>query len=200
MPNNKDTRSKEYTKRLNNKVGWKKFVDIQMPYRMKMRSMKLGKTLDIGCGTGRNLVNLDKESIGIDHNKYSIRHLSSKGLNAYTTSDFDKLKYREKFDSILLAHVIEHMKYDEAKSLINKYKKYLKKDGRLFIICPQIRGYGTDQTHVEFFDQDKITMLINECGFENVHKSSFPFHEYFGKYFTYNEYWNVGKFSSKIHQ
>ena len=53
--------------------GWRKFVDVQMPYRWHIRSLKLGFVLDIGCGVGRNLAHLNGNGIGIDINPYCIK-------------------------------------------------------------------------------------------------------------------------------
>ena len=188
-----DTKNENYAQALNkSQSGWKKYIDIQAPYRHKLQSLNLGKTLDIGCGTGRNLTNLSKDSIGIDHNKYSVKNINKLGLNAYTTDDFDKSN-KDKFDSILIAHVLEHMPYEDARNLISKYMPRLEKNGRIVIVCPQIRGFKTGDTHIEFFDTNKIVKLLKSLGFNIVSKSSFPFPLMAGKIFKYNEYWVVAK-------
>src|SRR4051794_16936807 len=51
------TAGHEYADRLNALQGkkWKKWLNVQAPYRANLRRYKLGRTLDIGCGNGRNL-------------------------------------------------------------------------------------------------------------------------------------------------
>lgn len=186
-----DTSQQTYTKRLQTLQGrkWKERLDVQRPYRWNIRRLKLGKTLDIGCGIGRNLENLNKNSVGLDHNLHSIKVSKSKGLLAFTPNQFKKSPYNKKgsFDSILLAHVIEHLKPVEAKQIIGEYLPYLKKNGRVVIICPQEKGFSSDETHVTYFDSKKISKLLDQLGLTVTKTYSFPFTKHFGKVFTYNE-------------
>ena len=64
-----DTTSREYTTYLEERRGWKRWVDVQAPYRWNLRGLRLGFTLDVGCGIGRNLVTFDGHGVGIDHNQ-----------------------------------------------------------------------------------------------------------------------------------
>ena len=49
-----------YADRLRRKedARWKQVLDVQAPYRWNLRRQELGRTLDVGCGIGRNLVSL----------------------------------------------------------------------------------------------------------------------------------------------
>ena len=44
------TRSEAYTRRLDDlsNVGWKRWLDVQAPYRRHVRGLDLGFTLDLG--------------------------------------------------------------------------------------------------------------------------------------------------------
>ena len=69
-----DTSSSEYADRLRRKeyARWKQVLDVQAPYRWNLKRQKLGRTLDVGCGIGRNLVSLSDDSVGVDHNEDSV--------------------------------------------------------------------------------------------------------------------------------
>ncbi len=69
-----DTRGDDYAARLNRiqRARWKELLDVQAPYRWNLRRQSLGRTLDVGCGWGRNLASLDPSSVGVDHNLYLI--------------------------------------------------------------------------------------------------------------------------------
>lgn len=71
---NQDTKNQSYSERLLNKqtAKWKEILDVQAPYRWNLQRLNLGFTLDIGCGIGRNLINLKGNGIGIDHNFHSV--------------------------------------------------------------------------------------------------------------------------------
>jgi SAM-dependent methyltransferase len=50
----------EYARRLQRLSGrrWKRLIDVQAPYRWNIHRLRLGRTLDVGCGIGRNLKHL----------------------------------------------------------------------------------------------------------------------------------------------
>src|SRR3954470_22543342 len=108
-----DTRGAAYTDRLNRleSVWWKRLLDVQRPYRWNLQRLQLGFTLDVGCGVGRNLINLDGNGVGVDHNESSVAEARSRGLVALTPGEFATSEFArpQRFDSLLLAHVVEHM-------------------------------------------------------------------------------------------
>lgn len=186
----KDTKGEEYADRLKVLSGakWKQVLDVQRPYRWNLKRLQLGKTLDVGCGIGRNLGNLSKESVGVDHNEYSIDVAKKAGYNAVTVEDFKKNKRKygnESFDSMLLAHVLEHMSTADGKRIIKEYLPYIK--DKVVVICPQEKGFTTDETHVNFLNHKAIEDIMTSCGLSVVKSYSFPFHKEVGKVFTYNE-------------
>ena len=63
---------------------WKRVLDVQRPYRWNLERLHLGRTLDVGCGIGRNLQNLGPDAVGVDHNAHSIEICRQRGLTAYT--------------------------------------------------------------------------------------------------------------------
>ena len=48
-------------------VWWKRFLNVQAPYHYNIRSLKLGRCLEIGCGIGRLQGTLEAGSVGIDN-------------------------------------------------------------------------------------------------------------------------------------
>jgi 2-polyprenyl-3-methyl-5-hydroxy-6-metoxy-1,4-benzoquinol methylase len=155
--------------------------------------MRLGKTIDIGCGIGRILPWLSEDSIGVDHNPSSIEVCLSKNLNAVTSEKFDELTRSNEiglksFDNLLLAHVLEHLEASEQIEIMKYYLPYLKKNGGVFIVTPQEAGYASDPTHVKFTDFDRVREILNGLNFEVTSQKSFPFPRPIGKYFRYNEF------------
>jgi 2-polyprenyl-3-methyl-5-hydroxy-6-metoxy-1,4-benzoquinol methylase len=163
--------------------------------------MNLGKTIDIGCGIGRILAWLDKDSIGVDHNPSSIEVCLSKSLSAVTSEKFNEMARSSEidlrsFDNLLLAHVLEHLEATEQIEIIKNYLPYLKKNGGVLIVTPQEAGYASDPTHVLFTDFERIRKMLNELNFEIVSQKSFPFPRAFGKYFMYNEFHTYARLKS----
>ena len=188
----KSTSGHTYAERLKRLEGarWRQALNVQAPYRWNIRRLGLGHTLDIGCGLGRNLAHLGGDGVGVDHNAESIAVARSKGLQAYTSEEFaaTDLAKPASFDSLLLAHVVEHMSFADAVALVNIYLPYVRPGGSVCFITPQERGYATDATHVRFVDFEKLTELAAALGLTVGRHYSFPFPRAAGKVFPYNEF------------
>ncbi|WP_461515846.1 class I SAM-dependent methyltransferase [Porticoccus sp.] len=173
-----------YLKR-NQEVWWKSFFGLRIPYILFLKFHDLGKTLEVGCGSGRNLRHLKRGSIGVDVIEECVSYCKGRGLNAVLYSDLSEPA--ESFDSILFSHVIEHLSLSEAVNLVKEYVGYLKPGGKLLVIVPQLKGYLSDETHVEFYGAEKLGDLCRRAGLLRIRSGSYPFPKGFGKYFKYNE-------------
>ncbi|MFC6705038.1 class I SAM-dependent methyltransferase [Flexivirga alba] len=168
---------------------WKQLLRVQAPYQANLRRQGLGRTLDVGCGIGRNLAVLSSDSVGVDHNPTSVQIAREAGYTAYTVEEFEAAAYpKESFEGLLFAHILEHMPTDDGVALVNSYLPYLKPGGRAFFICPQERGFASDETHVEFVDGTKLLSMCDRVGLTPDHVRSFPLPRMAGKLFTYNEF------------
>ena len=192
------TKNEDYTKLLiDQSVWWKRILDVQRPYRIHLQRLNLGCVLEIGCGIGRNLINLGKatRSVGIDHNPNSVAVAVSRGLVAFTPEQFLRSHYAQpsSFDSLLVSHVAEHMAREAIVSLLKEYLLYLRCGARVVIVAPQEAGYRADPTHVEFMDFDVLVRVLEDAGLIVLRYYSFPLPRLFGKIFKYNEFVIIGQ-------
>jgi 2-polyprenyl-3-methyl-5-hydroxy-6-metoxy-1,4-benzoquinol methylase len=175
-------------------VWWKRFLDVQLPYRLHLRALKLGFVLDVGCGVGRNLINLGGASadvgVGVDHNEESVRRAVEQGLTAFTPEAFQESPFAKegRFDALLVAHVVEHMQAAQAVDLLRTYLPYVRSQGRVVVITPQEIGFRSDPTHVEFVDENALRTLARTTGLETLATYSYPFPRPIGRLFKYNEF------------
>lgn len=169
---------------------WRRLLDVQAPYRWNLRRQELGRTLDIGCGIGRNLVHLEEGSVGVDHNEKCVEVARSRGCLAFTPAEWrdSDLNQAGTFDALLLAHVVEHMTGAEARALLASYLPALRAGGKVLFICPQERGYRSDPTHVEFVTGQDLVALATSAGLRPERPRSFPFPRFAGRAFAYNEF------------
>jgi len=197
LPDPRSTEGPEYTRRLHSpeRTWWKRILDVQAPYRWNLRRWKLGKVLDVGCGIGRNLAGLDTGSVGVDHNPHSVEVARRRGLPAFLPDEFAMSPHARPatFDSLLVAHVLEHMDFAAAQVLLGAYLPYVRLGGRVLVICPQEAGFRSDPTHVEFYDFVRMSQCLNSVGVTVSHRYCFPFPRFVGRVFKYNEFVVVGE-------
>lgn len=101
------------------------------------------KVLDLGCGTGRHLVYLAKQSFdvyGIDIAKHGIKiakdWLKKEGLKANLKIGdiYKKLPYKDNFfDAIISIRTLHHGKIKDIRKLIKEMERILKPGGLIFI-------------------------------------------------------------------
>jgi SAM-dependent methyltransferase len=186
------TNTPDYAERLRRKqtLWWKRALHVQAPYHWNLRRQGLGRTLDVGCGIGRNLGVLPPGSVGVDHNTDSVALARSMGYNAYTVKEFmdGDLAVAGAFDGLLVAHVIEHLEREEALQVLRDYLPFVRPGGRVFLVCPQERGYASDPTHVWFARDSELRELVGDLGLQLARSFSFPFPRRAGKLFIYNEF------------
>ena len=187
-----ETSDPDYAQRLVDTQGvwWKKALHVQAPYQWNLRRQGLGRCLDVGCGIGRNLETLGRGSVGVDHNAVAVEVARRRGVVALTVEEWERseLRTQESFDGILLAHVIEHMDAAVGLSLLQEYLPYLRPGGKVFLVCPQERGYDSDPTHVRWTTGDDLVELARTAGLRPDPWFSFPFPRWAGKAFVYNEF------------
>jgi 2-polyprenyl-3-methyl-5-hydroxy-6-metoxy-1,4-benzoquinol methylase len=191
------TEGADYTERLAQLEGarWKRLLDVQAPYRWNLRRLDLGRTLDVGCGIGRNLAHLSPQSVGVDHNPTSIQVCRRRGLTAYTSEEFfaDGHAKPGSFDAMLAAHLVEHLPEADAREVLGSYLECLRPGGTVVIITPQERGYASDATHVRFVGFAEGAGLCADLGLTVRRQYSFPLPRITGRAFTYNEFVTVAQ-------
>lgn len=185
------TADEAYAQRLEaiSNVWWKRLLDVQRPYRWQLRRLGLGRTLEVGSGVGRLLKALPAGSLGIDHNPFSVKICRKQGLHSMTTEEFlasDEAR-PDSFDSLLMAHLMEHLSREDGLALLKEYTAYVRPGGTVCLVCPQERGYASDATHVVFYDGPDLVDVAREAGLEPGKPTSFPFPRWMGKAFIYNE-------------
>ncbi|WP_329178569.1 class I SAM-dependent methyltransferase [Streptomyces sp. NBC_01477] len=180
-----DTASPDYTARL----LARRLLPTQAPYRWNLRRLRLGRVLDVGCGVGRNLRHCAPGSVGVDHNAHSVAAARERGLTAYTPEEFTAAGWEHgAFDSLLCAHVLEHLEAATGSALLATYLPYVRPGGRVVLITPQEAGFASDATHVRFVGFDELAEEARAAGLVVSRAYSFPLPRAAGRRFPYNEF------------
>jgi SAM-dependent methyltransferase len=192
-----DTAGEDYARRMQELASrrWKRLIDVQAPFRWNIRRLRLGRTLDVGCGLGRNLAHLDGNGVGVDHNPTSVAHARARGLEAYTVEEFFASAHARPgaFGSLLAAHLLEHLPAEQGREVLSAYLPFVRSGGTAVFITPQERGYASDPTHVRFVGFAEAAQVCRDLGLTVTRQYSFPFPAAVGRVFTYNEFVTVAR-------
>lgn len=157
-----------------------------------------GRVLEVGCGVGRNLRNLNGRIVGVDVDRESVDFARSQGLAAQHVEDFqaEQASDPQLFGTLLLSHVLEHVSRDDAHALMRTYLPWLEPGGVIVVECPQERGFASDYSHIRWVGFEEITDLFAAFDIRVTSQYSFPFPRWMGSVFLYNEFVMVGRFAS----
>lgn len=138
-----------------------------------------GKILDVGCGSGDTLAQLQSigwETYGLDVDAQAIKVAHKRGLKNVSLGSYENMKkYPDNFfDTIRIYHVIEHLD-DPIDCLRRAYKK-LKPGGEIILGTPNIGSiiaklagsywYNLDcPRHLSLFTPKTLGELVRRCGF-----------------------------------
>ena len=168
---------------------WKRVLDVQAPFRLHLRMLQPGHVLDVGCGIGRNLTHLRGDGVGVDMDPEAVAIARARGLRAFSADEFPGVPEAalDHYDSLLVAHVLEHMSPDDAAALVRSYAAYVRPGGQVILIVPQQAGFRSDPTHVTFVDFGGLERIAEAAGLRVTRRYSFPFPAVTGRVFLYNE-------------
>ena len=173
-----------------------KFLLDQRPKRDKkdfILSRIVGKkVLDLGCightwersitdvtWLHRSIINSSNETLGIDFLEDDVAILNSKGYHNIKYGDATRLNLGEKFDTIVLGDLIEHV--HDISGLFETFTKHLNLDGEVLITTPNpffinhfisillTNQIGVNKEHVFWFDPKVISELADRFSFDIIH-------------------------------
>jgi len=147
--------------------------------------------LDIGTGIGAYLINfaesntaltgvgIDIQDLTIQEAKKSIKEKKLDDRLEFIAMDARKLSLEEEFDIIFISNMIQALNYEDAKTLIKKVYKILKRDGYLVIleilvnddrVSPKLGAITNFYLKMEMIDAGTYCLkdlqsFINDAGF-----------------------------------
>jgi dolichol-phosphate mannosyltransferase len=137
-----------------------------------------GKTLDVGCGSSRILLNLPN-AVGLDIQMGKLRYIRRYGAQGLVGSAFALPFPDECFDCLISSEVIEHLPSDPA--LFEEMTRLVKPKGCLILGTPDYGGYiwplleffykhlapgGYADEHITHYTRRSLENILESHGFE----------------------------------
>jgi ubiquinone/menaquinone biosynthesis C-methylase UbiE len=141
----------------------------------------VGKVLDIGCGTGALLDQLQTcstEVWGVDVSPEALKYCSLRGHAKLVLADATNIPFRsEYFDVVTAIGLIEHLEQDV--EFLVETKRLLKPNGVLILLTSSFRSlwsmHDTANEHKRRYRLRSLNQRISEVGFEKVRFSHLNF-------------------------
>jgi 2-polyprenyl-3-methyl-5-hydroxy-6-metoxy-1,4-benzoquinol methylase len=204
-PLSKDKIEKAYSKNYGayKKMSFDKIrnhlIEKKVKRLLKNFPRKKVKVLEIGAGEGiyaKYFKKYGHESIATDIDEESMKRLSDVGIKT-KVGDFQSIKFKDKFDIIIMSHVIEH--FYNPKKIVKKLKGLLTENGIVYLKTPNSDFLFLDKLknhtyvfdaprHINIFSKKSLGYLFKEAGFRINIKDEF----------TLNEFINYFKLKYKI--
>lgn len=134
--------------------------------------------LDFGCGFGQNLLamkNLGYENIcGYDIDPTAIDFCNKNNLEIIDGRSVPINKINNKYDLIIMTHVLEHLPKDFIVSTLQELRRILKDNGELFVAVPNAQSNTgcywmyEDFTHQTLFTAGSLLFVLRQAGFSNI--------------------------------
>ena len=127
--------------------------------------------LDVGCGTGANLVMLGEfgDAHGIDVSHDALSFCRERGLDRVRHGAAEELPYEDgTFDLVTALDVVEHLDDDAAG--LKEMRRVLRTDGRILLFVPAFMflwGVQDDvSNHRRRYTLPQLLKVVREAGFE----------------------------------
>lgn len=159
MRNYYDINAKEYIESTIN-------CDMSFHYQKFLKYLaKTGKILDIGFGSGRDMIyfeSLGYEVVGIDTSAQFVKNMKDQGFNVKLESACD-INSKDEYDGIWACASLLHIKRDKLEEVIIKCVNALRENGVLY--CSFKYGdmeIEKDERYFNYINEEIISKILNK--------------------------------------
>jgi len=144
------------------------------------------KIVDAGCGTGKNIIELQKfgEVIGVDNSIDALRFCSNRGVKNLLNNDISKINLKDSTIDVIVCVGVFYHKDVDVEQTIKEFKRILKKKGKIIILTPAnnifrswiLRTYHDESMHTgRRHNINELSTIFQEYGLKVCMKNYYTF-------------------------
>lgn len=151
-------------------IGMKEIWVKILPQIAKKNKFK--NILDIGCGTGGNLTELEKfgDAEGLEFSDYALRLCKENKHKCFQGSVLDLKKITKKYQLVTIFDVLYQFEKKKIQEILNNISMFLEKDGLLMIREPAFNlAFGRHDIEVgtkSRFEKDDFIKILEVSGYK----------------------------------
>ena len=133
----------------------------------QLEKVEFNSIIDIGCGDGRFLHELNKnhsqtDMSGVDYSQRAIDFANAMNpIIDFECGDITEDKLDKQYDVATLIEVLEHIPPDRLTNFIDSCTDVIKNEGMLILTVPH-KNKGIQAKHYQHFTRDELTNLLRE--------------------------------------
>jgi len=125
--------------------------------------------LEVGCGYGEKMDLLQslgfKNILGVEKNEEIVERDLESGKRVMSIGDFERECGDERFDMLVMSHVIEHFQWRELQDFLDSYLRHLRTGGFFLVVTPIFHpSFYDDFDHVKPYYPTGIKFLYGGEG------------------------------------
>lgn len=168
-------KSKSQIRNVLSKIPWLQFEYLRANSQFEYVKDFSGSVLDVGAGKGITGLLFAKKGYSVsvlEPDKQNISQLQKNDNITTYNGNFENIEISEKFDIIVLSHVLEHVV--DIKKFLNSLKKILTNKGIIFIEVPNCKNEHelldsiNKSPHLSHFNMNCLKKLLEILEFESV--------------------------------
>lgn len=148
---------------------------------MYLPAARRGKVLDVGCGSGEELVRLRRLGWQVEGVDFDLPAVETARRNYGLDVKLGTLEAQhypdDSFDAVILSHIIEHV--HDPVALLAECRRILKPGGEVVVITPNVVSWGHKRfgeawsslhppRHLFLFTRDTLARAASEAGFASA--------------------------------
>jgi SAM-dependent methyltransferase len=138
--------------------------------RLLDRAISRPRILDLGCGTGRNLVEAKTigEPVGVDLEARALQFCRRRGLSALVQAGAERLPFKDDaFDIVMALDLLEHL--DDDRTGVREAHRILRLGGHFIVFAPAYRWLWGPQDDVSHhhrrYTARSLARVLESVGF-----------------------------------